>query len=428
MAIELKIPEVGESITEALIGQWFKAEGDSVVKDEPVVELETDKVTVELPAPATGVLSKIQLRQGDTAQVGEVIGYIEENGERAKAAPASTQQPATAPATAEPAEAAAPAAEPAVMPAARRLLEQHGLDATSVAASGPGGRLLKEDVERHLTGVSTPTAPAQAPPAAPPATGTGERQEETVAMSPIRKRIAERLVAAQSTAALLTTFNEVDMSSVIDLRRRYRESFQQKHGIKLGFMSFFVKACVDALRQFPQVNAEVRGTDIVYRNYYDIGMAVSTDRGLMVPVLRHAERLGFAEIEIAIADFATRARDGKIQLQDLEGGTFTITNGGIFGSMLSTPIVNPAAERRSRSACHRRASDCARRRGGDPADDVRRSDLRPPDRRRPRGGDLSQAHQGDHRGAVSSHARGLTPTSTPTARQHGRQPAAETRR
>jgi 2-oxoglutarate dehydrogenase E2 component (dihydrolipoamide succinyltransferase) len=233
------------------------------------------------------------------------------------------------------------------MPAAQRLLQQHGLEASQVAASGPGGRLLKEDVERHLSdqAKSAPAAPSSKPsqttslpPAAP---ASAERLEEAVPMTPIRKRIAQRLVAAQENAALLTTFNEVDMSAVIALRSQFKQSFLDRHGVKLGFMSFFVKAAVDALRQYPQINAEIRDESIIYRNYFDIGIAVSTPKGLMVPVLRSAERLSFAEIEAGIADFGSRAQNGKIKLEDLEGGTFTITNGGIFGSMLSTPIINP---------------------------------------------------------------------------------------
>jgi 2-oxoglutarate dehydrogenase E2 component (dihydrolipoamide succinyltransferase) len=355
MSIDLIIPEVGESISEALVSRWLKSEGDRVEKDEPLVELETDKVTVELPSPAAGVLVEILVENGATAAVGDVIGRLEEGDGAAKRArrtaakktaakktkektkdkPETEEQPEAAAeeAVAEEPAAEAPSPERVVMPAARRLLEEHGLRAEEVEATGPGGRLLKEDVERHLA--------EAAPPAAEGAGSAGDRREEVVPMSPIRRRIAERLVAAQQNAALLTTFNEIDMSAVIELRSRYREDFQRRWEVKLGFMSFFVRAAVDALRQFPQVNAEIRGTDIVYRSYCDIGIAVSTDRGLLVPILRNAERLGFAEIERAIGDFGERARTGKIKLDELEGGTFTISNGGIFGSMLSTPIVNP---------------------------------------------------------------------------------------
>ncbi len=378
MLVELKIPAVGESITEAQIGRWLKKPGESVARDEPVVELETDKVTVELPSPVAGVLQKVAKKEGETAQVGEVIGWVEEGAEAS--APASVKAPAgdeAAPADAAAKDeskapqpkakpAAEPSAEPAgepatapttepqaekprVMPAAGLLLEQHGLTASQVTATGPGGRLLKEDVERHLA-ASSPQAtqepaaaekPTTAPPSAVVAVRPGERVEERVPMSPLRKRIAQRLVEAQRVAALLTTFNEIDMTAVIALRTHYRDAFQEKHGVKLGFLSFFVKACVDALRQFPQLNAEVADTDIVYRNYYDIGIAVSTERGLVVPVVQNVERLSYAEIEKAIGDLGARARTGKLKLEELTGGTFTITNGGIFGSLLSTPIVNP---------------------------------------------------------------------------------------
>ncbi|HVS65675.1 MAG TPA: 2-oxoglutarate dehydrogenase complex dihydrolipoyllysine-residue succinyltransferase [Thermoanaerobaculia bacterium] len=396
MALDVKIPEVGESITEALISRWLKSEGDHVEKDEPIVELETDKVAVELPAPESGVLIEILAKDGDTAAVGEVIARLEpgEAREAPKEEPeseASEEEPEEEAAKEEPdeepdeesdEETAEPTAEkekakdrakdkakdkekdkakdkaketpaaarpPVVMPAAQRLLEKHGLDADEVEASGPGGRLLKEDVERHLSEIAERPEAKQAEEApAEPVRGRPEseepspgRREETVPMSPIRRRIAERLVSAQQNAALLTTFNEVDMSAVVELRQRYREEFQKRWEVKLGFMSFFVRAAVDALRQFPQVNAEIRGTDIVYRNYSDIGIAVSTDRGLLVPILRNAERLGFADVERAIGDFGERARDGKIKLEELEGGTFTISNGGVFGSLLSTPIVNP---------------------------------------------------------------------------------------
>jgi 2-oxoglutarate dehydrogenase E2 component (dihydrolipoamide succinyltransferase) len=337
MAIDLEIPSVGESVSEATISQWLKSEGDWVDKDEPVVELETDKVTVELPSPAAGVLVKILKEEGDSAEVGDVIGQIDDSAERPseqdeeRASEEEKRGKEEKPRDEERGE------EPRVMPAARRLLEEHDLAASDVEPTGPGGRLLKEDVERHVA--EQKARPAEEPPTE--SGGAAEAHEEVVPMSPIRRRIAERLVEAQRQAALLTTFNEVDMSEVMRLRREYRDAFEKEHGIRLGFMSFFVKATVDALRQFPQLNAEVRGTDIVYRNRYDIGIAVSTDRGLVVPVLRQAETLGFSEIEKTIHDFAERGRNSKLKLHELEGGTFTITNGGVFGSMLSTPIVNP---------------------------------------------------------------------------------------
>jgi 2-oxoglutarate dehydrogenase E2 component (dihydrolipoamide succinyltransferase) len=348
MAIELKVPEVGESITEAMIGEWLKAEGDWVEQDEPVVILETDKVNVELPAPQAGVLKQILRQDGDDVEVGEVIGTLEEAERPADAPAAAPPEPAAeAPPPAADEEAPAAGEEPRVMPAARRALAEAGLEASEVAATGPGGRLLKEDVIRHLEerpapAPETPAAPAppvSEPPSAAAAGGT--RQEEAVKMTPLRRRVAERLVEAQQTAALLTTFNEIDMSRVIALRKEYRESFLARYDIKLGFMSFFVKAAVEALKEIPQVNAEIRGNEIVYKNYQDIGIAVGGGRGLVVPVIRNAERLSFAEVEQTIADFARRARDNQLKLEELQGGTFTISNGGIYGSLLSTPIVNP---------------------------------------------------------------------------------------
>jgi 2-oxoglutarate dehydrogenase E2 component (dihydrolipoamide succinyltransferase) len=346
MPVEVIIPQVGESITEAQIGKWHKKPGDAVAKDETIAELETDKVTVELPAPASGTLGEVLVQQGQTAKVGAVIARINE-GAPGSAAPAKSDgKPATEKAdTAKPA-AIAKADEPRVMPAAQRLLDEYHLTADQVQPSGPGGRLLKEDVIHHVEkqraaqASAAPVAPAPATPA-PASAGKAAREEEVVAMSPIRRRIAERLVQAQSTAALLTTYNEVDMSGIMALRERYKDDFLKRYNVKLGFMSFFVKATIEALKLCPAVNAEIRGTNIVYRNYYDIGVAVSTDRGLVVPNIRNAQSLSFAEIEIAINDFATRARGGKLKLEELEGGTFSITNGGVFGSLLSTPIINP---------------------------------------------------------------------------------------
>ncbi len=343
MAIELKIPAVGESITEVMIGEWLKAEGDWVAADEPVVIIETDKVNVELPAPEDGILAKILKQEGDDAEVGDVVGLMEA-AERPAGQPAPSAKSAAADAT--PAAATPAAADQKIMPAAARALAEKGLEAAAVKATGPGGRLLKEDVMRH------PTAPApKAPKAAKPAGGTpalpaspaavGARHEETVRMTPLRRRVAARLVEAQQTAALLTTFNEIDMSRVIELRKEYRERFIKQHGIKLGFMSFFVKAAIEALKAVPQVNAEFRGDEIVYRNYQDIGIAVGGGKGLVVPIIRNAEHLSFAEVEKTIADYAGRARDSKLKLEELQGGTFTISNGGIYGSLLSTPIVNP---------------------------------------------------------------------------------------
>ena len=359
MPVELKVPSVGESVTEVEISEWRKAEGDPVKRDEVVAIIETEKVTVELPAPGSGKITKIVKKKGETAKVGDVIGYMEvdekgseqtekespetesqrETGgkqEREASKEAEKSQDTTDKDRAETSEAAR------VMPAARRILAERGLKPQEVAATGPGGRLLKEDALRHTERVEESkvdqTVAREKSPTSPI---LGPREEEIVPMSPLRRRIAARLVEAQRTAALLTTFNEIDMSAVVALRRQYREPFERKYSIKLGFMSFFVKASIEALKLIPQVNAEVRGTDIVYRNYYDIGIAIGGGRGLVVPVLRNAERMSFADVERAIDDFARRAETNKLNLDELQGGTFTITNGGIYGSLLSTPIINP---------------------------------------------------------------------------------------
>jgi 2-oxoglutarate dehydrogenase E2 component (dihydrolipoamide succinyltransferase) len=375
MAIELRVPSLGESITEVFIGEWRKQVGERAASGENLVEIESDKATVELAAPQAGVVAQILKKKGDTATVGEVIGYLEAVSAGDASAPAAvppqaavkpaapngpavSQQPVSQPAGAQPAGGtwatagapAAPAAEPRVMPAAARELADRGLKPQDVSASGPGGRLLKEDVVRHAETVKAAPSTAVAPAAPAPTSrnvpaiglaGTSARQEEAVPMSPIRRRIAQRLVEAQQTAALLTTFNEVDMHAVMALRQEHKESFQQRYTVKLGFMSFFVKATIDALKMVPQVNAEIRGNDIIYHNYYDVGIAVSGGKGLVVPVLRNAERMSFAEIEMAIEQFGKLARDNKLTLEQLQGGTFTISNGGVFGSLISTPIVNP---------------------------------------------------------------------------------------
>jgi 2-oxoglutarate dehydrogenase E2 component (dihydrolipoamide succinyltransferase) len=353
-AQELKVPAVGESITEVQIGDWLVPEGKSATQDQPLVAIETDKVTVELTAPVAGTVTKVLKKKGDSARVGEVIGYLEAGVKAAQpAAPAAAQGAApsaskAAPKSAEPASApvasnssAAKSADTRVMPAAARALAQAGLAANEVQATGPGGRLLKEDVQRTLeTRSSAPAAPARAN-TAPAHTTGGAREEEIVPMTPLRRRIAERLVEAQNTAALLTTFNEIDMTNVMALRKQHQDAFVARHGVKLGFMSFFVKASIDALKLVPQVNAELRDGAIVFKNYYDVGVAVGGGKGLVVPILRNAERLSFAEIEKTIAELATRAQSGKLTLEELQGGTFTISNGGIYGSLLSTPIVNP---------------------------------------------------------------------------------------
>ncbi len=376
MPVDVKVPTSGESISEVQIGQWRKSEGDHVTEDEVLVEIETDKAAMDLPAPISGILTKILKKDGEEAAPGDVIAQIEESdangdkGKRTAKEPAKKEPPPDKPERKEPpdrkppreeppkekppvrkppeeekpekirasSQAQADGAETRVLPAARRLLAENDLDAADVEATGPGGRLLKEDVLRHLERREQ----EEDTPARPPAAGADieEREEQIVPMSLLRKVIARNLVAAQQNAALLTTFNEIDMSEVISLRKQHQDAFQRKYQIKLGFMSFFVKAVVEALKQIPQVNAEVRETNIVYRNYYDIGIAVGGGKGLVVPILRNAERLSFAEIELAIADFARRAQENKIELSELKGGTFTISNGGIYGSMLSTPIVN----------------------------------------------------------------------------------------
>jgi 2-oxoglutarate dehydrogenase E2 component (dihydrolipoamide succinyltransferase) len=357
MPLELKVPSVGESITEVEISEWQKAEGESVKRDEVVAILETEKVTVELPAPDTGVITKILKKKGETAKVGDVIGYMEVDGKREKEPEQELPEAKPQRDTQDKQESKTREAEKSkdatdreraetketvrLMPAARRILAERGLKAEEVPATGPGGRLLKEDALRYLERVEE--SKTQQPPAEkkPPGGPASDREEEIIPMSPLRRAIAARLVEAQQSAALLTTFNEIDMTTVMALRRQYREFFEKKYSIKLGFMSFFVKASVEALKLVPQVNAEVRGTDIVYRNYYDIGIAIGGGRGLVVPVLRHAERMSFAEIERSIDDFARRAETNKLNLDELRGGTFTITNGGIYGSLLSTPIINP---------------------------------------------------------------------------------------
>jgi 2-oxoglutarate dehydrogenase E2 component (dihydrolipoamide succinyltransferase) len=403
MSIEVRVPSSGESIQEVQIGQWLKHEGDVVRRDETLVELDTDKASMELPAPSDGVLSRIVKHDGDKVAIGEVIALIEPNGQAAApskaqsqtpaktekkaiaketqasppAPPAkSAQPPAPAPSEAKATRSTAPPAEETVAaPSVRRWLREHHVRAEDVNAMGEGGRVLREDVRRYAqehpddgadedssVGLKPEGPPAPvpgpitaAPPETPsqpapatsrkssaPAGPTGaERTDEIVPMSLVRRRIAERLVEARQTMALLTTFNEVDMTAVIGLRTHYRETFQKKYGVKLGFASFFVQAAVEALRQFPMVNAEIRGTDVVYHNAYHVGVAIGAERGLVVPVIRDADLLSLGQIEQAIDDFATRAKANKLQPGDLSGGTFTISNGGIFGSLLSTPIVNP---------------------------------------------------------------------------------------
>ncbi len=345
MAIEVKVPSVGESVSEGRIARWMKKDGEAVKADEPLFELETDKAAQEIVAPAAGVL-RIRAKEGDTVQVGAVVGEIDPAG-TPSAAPAAKPAPAAAPAAAPaPAPAASGGGEPS--PSAARLLAEANVSASAVPATGPGGRVTKEDVVNFLdkpaaaggNGAAPKPAPAPATAPAPAAAPSGKR-ETRVAMTTIRKRIAERLLESQNTTATLTTFNEADMTAIQELRAKYNEKFEKKHGAKIGFMSVFVKAVVDALKAFPLVNARIDGADVVQQHFYDIGVAVSTEKGLMVPIVRDADKLGFADIEKAIAAAAKKARDGKISVSDLQGGTFTITNGGVFGSLLSTPILNP---------------------------------------------------------------------------------------
>jgi 2-oxoglutarate dehydrogenase E2 component (dihydrolipoamide succinyltransferase) len=340
MAVELKVPPLGESITEAVVGKWNKKKGEAVTADEPLVVLETDKVTVDVPSPAGGALITIAFNEGDKVRVGDVLGTID-----AGAGATATAPQVPAPAAPAPAPASAPASAPAgvrITPTALNMVEENKLDVTQIKGTGgPIGRITKEDVRGQLNRPAEAPTQQRAPAPAPSGPRPRADREERVKMTPLRRRVAERLVQAQSTAAILTTFNEVDMGAVMDLRKQYNEKFQARHGVKLGFMSFFVRAAVEALKAFPQINAEIDGDDVVFKHYYDIGVAVSGSRGLVVPVIRDADTLGLADLEKKIGDFGVRARNDKLTLAELQGGTFTISNGGIFGSMLSTPILNP---------------------------------------------------------------------------------------
>ena len=338
MAIEIQVPQLGESISEATVARWMKAPGDAVEADEPLVELETDKVTVEVPAPRSGVLEEILAGEGEEVEVGAVLGRMAAGAVAAKTAPApKAKEQAPAPA---PSNASAP-----LSPAVRKLLADNALPPEVVAGTGKDGRITKADVLGHLEAAAAAAPPAPAPVPATPVPPRPPRpdhpREERVRMSRLRRRVAERLKDAQNTAAMLTTFNEADMSGVVALRRRYREAFEKRHGVRLGFMSFFVKACIGALKEIPAVNAEIDGGDIIYKNHYDIGVAVGTAQGLVVPVLKDADAMSFAEVERSIADLGARARDGKLSMEDLTGGTFTISNGGVYGSLMSAPILNP---------------------------------------------------------------------------------------
>ena len=341
MATEIRVPTLGESISEATVGKWFKKAGEPVRADEPLVELETDKVTLEVNAPGAGVLSEITAETGQTVAIGALLGQLSGGAAAAAAAPAPAA-PAKAAAASAPTTAMPPA------PSAAKIAAEDKIDLGSVAGSGKRGQVLKGDVLAAAAAAKAPApvvalAPAPAPMPAPVARSTtpdDSAREERVRMTKLRQTIARRLKDAQNTAAMLTTFNEVDMSEVMALRARYKEAFEKKHGAKLGFMGFFVKACVQALKEIPAVNAEIDGADLVYKNYYHVGIAVGTDKGLIVPVVRDADRLSIAEIEKTISDLGKRARDGQLKLEELQGGTFTITNGGIYGSLMSTPILN----------------------------------------------------------------------------------------
>ncbi|HXE17493.1 MAG TPA: 2-oxoglutarate dehydrogenase complex dihydrolipoyllysine-residue succinyltransferase [Stellaceae bacterium] len=340
MAIDIKVPALGESVTEASVGRWLKKAGDSVNMDDPLVEIETDKVTLEVNAPAAGMLAEIVAEEGATVNVGAILGHIAE-GKAAAAKPAAAPKAVAAP-QAAPAPKATRDPLDRAGPAARKLVADKGVDPAAIAATGPGGRITKGDV------LAASAAPAPAPvvvplakPSPPAAPRPAAPREQRVRMTRLRRTIAERLKEAQNTAAMLTTFNEVDMTAAMALRDKYREPFEKKYGVRLGYMSIFIKACIEALKDVPAVNAEFSGDDLIYKNHYDIGVAVGTEQGLVVPVVRDADAMSFADIEKKIGDLARRARDGKLSLDELQGGTFTITNGGIYGSLMSTPILNP---------------------------------------------------------------------------------------
>jgi 2-oxoglutarate dehydrogenase E2 component (dihydrolipoamide succinyltransferase) len=353
MSTEIRVPTLGESVTEATIGQWFKKVGDTVNADEPLVELETDKVTIEVPAPSSGVLEAIAANPGDTVDVGALLGAIAAGAGAAASAPAAAAAaPAAAPTPAKTEVPAANAAGPepvkatdrAPAPSAQKLIAEKGLDAADINGSGKSGQVLKEDVLAALSRTNAPAAkPAEAKaPAAPraPVSADDASREERVKMTRLRQTIARRLKDAQNTAAMLTTFNEVDMKPVMDLRNSYKELFEKKHGVKLGFMGFFTKAVVHALKEIPAVNAEIDGDDLIYKQYAHIGVAVGTDKGLVVPVVRNADQMSIAEIEKEIGNLGKKARDGQLSMADMQGGTFTISNGGVYGSLMSTPILN----------------------------------------------------------------------------------------
>jgi 2-oxoglutarate dehydrogenase E2 component (dihydrolipoamide succinyltransferase) len=346
---EIRVPTLGESVTEATIGRWFKKPGDSVAVDEPLVELETDKVTIEVPAPSAGTLGEITAKDGETVAVGALLGQITDGAAGAAAKPAAAPAKA-APAQSSPPPAAAaaapktPSADAPLAPSVRKISAESGIDAATVPGSGKDGRVTKGDMLAAIEKAASAPTPVNQPAAAvqvrAPSPADDAAREERVKMTRLRQTIARRLKEVQNTAAMLTTFNEVDMSHIMAIRAQYKDVFEKKHGVKLGFMGFFVKACVQALKDIPPVNAEIDGTDIIFKNYYHIGVAVGTDRGLVVPVVRDCDQKSIAEVEKGIADFGRRARDGQLKIEEMQGGTFTITNGGIYGSLMSTPILN----------------------------------------------------------------------------------------
>ncbi len=411
MAIEIRVPTLGELISEATVGKWFKQRGDAVKADEPLVELETEKVTLEVNAPSAGVLSEIVAESGATVSIGALLGALSAGAAKAAAkaeAPAAKAEAPAAKAEAPAAKAEAPAAKteapkpaPAMPPApsAAKLAAENSVDLSAVPGSGKRGQVLKGDVIDVLA--KPAPAPVAPPPAAPapasmraPAVPDDAAREERVRLTKLRQTIARRLKDAQNTAAMLTTFNEVDMTEVMQMRAKYKDAFEKKHGGKLGFMGFFVKACVQALKDIPAVNAEIDGADLVFKNYYHLGIAVGTDKGLVVPVVRDADKLSIAGIEKQIADYGRRARDGHLKIEEMQGGTFTITNGGIYGSLMSTPILN--APQSGILGMHKiqERPVVDQRQDRDPADDVSGAELRSPRRRRQGGGDVPGAGQG----------------------------------
>ncbi len=337
---DIRVPTLGESVTEATVGKWFKQPGDAVAVDEPLVELETDKVTLEVPAPAAGVLSEIAAKDGETVGVGALLGQIKDGAGAAKAAtPAAAAKPAEPPKPA-PGPAAAKPAEMPMPPSVRKMTAESGVDAGKVEGSGKHGQVTKGDMMAAIERAASAPTPVPSVQMRAPSPADDASREERVHMTRLRQTIARRLKDAQNTAAMLTTFNEVDMGAVMALRNQYKELFEKKHGAKLGFMGFFVSACIQGLKEIPAVNAEIDGTDIVYKNYYHIGVAVGTEKGLVVPVVRDADMMSLADIEKTISDFGRRARDGALKIEDMQGGTFTISNGGVYGSLMSTPILN----------------------------------------------------------------------------------------